>query len=504
MLRMTVYLALVGEDNHRAVDAVRNDVLVGSGLFAGDALNTRPLGVAAAAGARVDIAFDRCLPSSRQADVGNVRYIFLLGEGEAPRIGGLLAVGSRQGDGAGIASYHIRADGDRLRASIGLRRAAVDGVGTAGGVAEAKGKAQRIVRELAAFHGNGRYRDGLRRFVVKNRDAGASDQAGNCGCCYRELIAGNLIRVVARSCQPTDVGYRYVLVRAGTHDKDCAMLTGRNGNIVADAISAFLAREEIMEVVDCSDFRSSVMRAAFLAGFDLCLQCRGWTREIQSRSVVEGSRHRICTVNDVLGKDRFFVIGICVMALRPVQELVGGNPVVDPEPISAVEGRGLAFAETPADLAAKAAVRDGHVIGVLLHEALGLFLVRVGRANQDLTVVVHAGIDDSRPEVRAFGRKADVLRGIPADTVDAHALQLLNIGFDLVLDGCILGVKVRKADTAVYDPLAIRPHAVGNVALCMPEISMLVLVIDLIAVADIFATFLAVSKMVRNDVNNDL
>ncbi len=38
----------------------------------------------------------------------------------------------------------------------------------------------------------------------------------------------------------------------------------------------------------------------------------------------------------------------------------------------------------------------------------------------------------------------------------------------------------------------------------MPEISMLVLVIDLIAVADIFATFLAVSKMVRNDVNNDL
>ena len=359
---------------------------------------------------------------------------------------------------------------------------------------------------------SGRYRNGRRALghrshsrpdrisFIEYRDAGRADVTGDRGRSDSPGAAGDLIRVGARCGRASAVRDRDVEILPAPGDDHGAILTADDSAVVACGVVVGVAVHGIVEVVDCGDFLACEMRAALLPRHDGRFRRCARTGEVQGRRAVTGCHDCISTIDNILAAGRSagaFGVRIGVMAFSPIHDLVIGDASRDP--VAEIR-RDAATLKGFKRVVAVGAVGNGDVFRILDHL---VFVALIRRSDKNLTIMVKTCIlGHGFPEIAALGRKADVLRGIPADTVNPEPFQLQHISPDLILNPVVFGIQIRETDFTVCDLIAVIPAV--DIAIVMPELAVLEFLRDAAVVSDLRSPLGAAGQMVCDHVDDNL
>ena len=361
-------------------------------IVALDHINARPISVSDGTALHIHVAFNLRPLVGRVVKVNRLRQAGIgLGEGIGLGIA-LGAVGGGHGDGGRCAEIQAGADGDDLAAGEALGCAAVDGVGAGGGFAVAQGDVEGVglIDAARGSRGNGGT-GGLR--LVDDRDTRSADLTADVGAGYGEVVAGDLVGVIAGGNQAAAVGNGDSHVGAACRNDDSAAVGGLVA--AADDVAVVLtyhvlaeADHGIVEVVDRRNFLGGEVRAALLTGHDRFLVGEGRSGQIEGLGFCLGADYRVSAVDlvlvDVLCPAA--VVGKGVVALCPVDDFLGSDALVDP--VAAVADVHLSVSDGAHDGAAVDAVGDADVVSVFLHD---IGAVAAGRI-KDLTVAIQADL----------------------------------------------------------------------------------------------------------------
>ena len=184
------------------------------------------------------------------------------------------------------------------------------------------------------------------------------------------------------------------------------------------------------------------------------------------------------------------------MALRPIDDALGGDASVAPVRVPAV---GFAVADTAGDMTAEARVGDADVACILLHQ-LRVVIVAAGACGviEDLAVVIHTEARDLWPEAASLGGQTDVFRRVPANAGNTRALETLCHLRPFIDNILILGVQVGHTDILMGNVIAVVPVVAG--ALVMEVRAVSPTAGDAVAPCAVIPT----RKVVRDDVDDDL
>ena len=302
-----------------------------------------------------------------------------------------------------------------------------------------------------------------------------------------EVVAGNLVGVIAGGNQTAAVGNRYGEVGAACrYDHGAALigLVAAGDNIAVVAFCHILAEADhcVVEVVDCRNFFFFEVGAALLTGLDLFLIGERRSGEVKGLRFCLCADDGISTVNLVLvdvlcpaAFSRWRIVGEGVVALCPIDDLFGRDASVDP--VAAVGNVNVAVADSAHDGAAVHAVGDADIVGIFVHDTISIAAGVV----KDLTVAVNAGLCDFFPEAIALGRETDVLGSVKTEAVHTDRLEALEVIEDDLLHIAVVGVEVSHTDLAVGDLIAVVP--VAYIKLIVPVLTVFEVVLDVGMVA---------------------